>query len=155
MIAQNPARAVYGTIVCGALLAAESAHQESYPETVSSVVLALIVYWLAHTYSDIAGERLAHRVLLTFRELRRSAFSELPILIGGALPLAVLIVMWIVGATLTTGLTWAVYSCAAAIVIVEISAGVATRLRGWQLAGQIGFGALLGVLVIALKILLH
>jgi hypothetical protein len=155
VITQNPARAVYGTIVCGALLAAESAHQETYLETVVSVVLALIVYWMAHTYSDVTGERLSRGTLLSLRELRLSAFNELPILTGGALPLIVLIILWIAGASLTTALTWAVYSCAIVIVLVEIGAGIATHLRGWHLAGQIAFGALLGLLVIVLKIILH
>ena len=41
-----------------ALLAAESARQETYPRTVGAVAITLILYWLAHSYSEFTGERL-------------------------------------------------------------------------------------------------
>ena len=41
----NPGRLVYGTIAVGALLAAESARQETYVETVFAVAITLLLYW--------------------------------------------------------------------------------------------------------------
>jgi hypothetical protein len=154
-VTENPARFVYGTIVTGALLAAEDAHPEDYQTTVSSVIVALVVYWLAHTYADVAGERLVTGVRLTFRGVGRSAMSELPILTGAAPPLVVLVALWIGGASLLNAISWAVYSCAGMMVVVEIAAGARSGLRGWELVGQIAFGVLLGLSVVALKILLH
>src|ERR1035441_8833725 len=46
----NPGRLVYGTIAVGALLAAESARQETYVETVFAVAITLLLYWLAHSF---------------------------------------------------------------------------------------------------------
>lgn len=155
MLFDNPARVVYGTIVCGALLAAESARLETYQETVASVVIAVVVYWLAHSYADLAGERLVDGTRLTWRAVRASAVHEVPILTGAALPLTVLIIMWIVGVSLTDAVTAAVYSCAGMIVLVEIIAGVRTELHGWELVGQVAFGVVLGLLVVALKVILH
>lgn len=155
MITDNPARFVYGTIVAGALLAAEGAHPADYQTTVSSVVIALIVYWLAHTYADLAGERLVTGMQLTLKGVGKSALSELPILMGSAVPLGVLVVMWIAGASLRNAISWAVYSSAGMMVVVELIAGFRSGLRGWALAGQVAFGVLLGLFVIALKILLH
>src|ERR1019366_2743617 len=43
---------VYGTIAIGALLAAETAQSETYIETVGGVLIALVIYWLAHAYSE-------------------------------------------------------------------------------------------------------
>ena len=55
----NPAGVIYGLITVGALLAAEGALGETYPETVASLVLAICLYWLAHAYADMLGHRLA------------------------------------------------------------------------------------------------
>jgi hypothetical protein len=151
VITDNPARFVYGTIVAGALLAAEGAHPADYQTTVSSVVIALIVYWLAHTYADLAGERLVTGMQLTLKGVGNSALSELPILTGSAVPLGVLVA----GASLMNAISWAVYSCAGMMVVVEIVAGFRSGLRRWALVGQVAFGVLLGLFVIALKILLH
>lgn len=155
MVTDNPARFIYGTIVAGALLAAEGAHPENYQTTVASVVIALIVYWLAHTYADLAGERLVTGMRLTLRGVRQSALSELPILSGSAVPLVVLIAMWIAGVSLLNAISWAVYSTAGMMILVEIVAGLGSGLRGWSLVGQTMFGVLLGLFVVALKILLH
>jgi hypothetical protein len=155
VVSDNPARAVYGTIVAGALLAAESAKQETYPKTVAAVVIALVVYWLAHTYSDLAGEQLSSGQRLTVDAIVDSGRSELPILIGAALPLTVLIILWIAGTSLQDAITAAVWSCAGMIVLIQIIAGVRSELTGRALVGQVAFGALLGLLVVALKIVLH
>jgi hypothetical protein len=39
---------VYGVILVGALLAAESGVHETYLDTVLSAVIATAIYWLAH-----------------------------------------------------------------------------------------------------------
>jgi hypothetical protein len=155
VVTDNPARFVYGTIVTGALLAAEGAHPVDYQTTVASVAVALTVYWLAHTYADLVAERLLTATRLTLKGAGRSALSELPILTGAAVPLGVVVILWIVGASLTTAISWATYSCAGMMVLVEIIAGLGSGLRGWALVGQMAFGVVLGLFVVALKILLH
>ena len=43
---------VYGTITVAALLAAERAQRETYPETVGAVLIAIALLWVAHAYAE-------------------------------------------------------------------------------------------------------
>lgn len=55
--APNLAPAIYGTVAVGSVLAVESAQRESYLETVGAVLIALVLYWLAHSYGESASRR--------------------------------------------------------------------------------------------------
>ena len=151
----NPAAAVYGTITVGALLAAESAQHESYPRTFVAVALALLLYWLAHSYSSFAARRLLLGERLNLRGFAWTMAHELPILIGAAVPLVALLISWAAGARLASGVNAAIWTSAAMILIVEVVAGVRARLFGRELFAQATLGALLGLLVLALKLVLH
>ena len=52
---------------------AESAVRESYGETVAGVLVALLLYWLAHAYSELVGWRLEEAEPLTPAGLRGKA----------------------------------------------------------------------------------
>jgi hypothetical protein len=52
---------VYGVIVTGALLAAESGRKETYAGTFASAVIAACLYWVAHAYATVLGRRRAPR----------------------------------------------------------------------------------------------
>ncbi len=151
----NPARLVYGTITVGALLAGESASTETYPETVASVVIALVVYWLAHSYAEFTARRLERGEPLKARTLALSMVHELPVLIGAAVPLLTLLVWWVTGASLASAISAGISTAAAMIVVTEVISGRGAGLTGRDLIAQALLGALLGVMVIALKIVLH
>jgi hypothetical protein len=151
----NPAGAVYGTIAVGALLAAESATRETYAETVGAVVITLVVYWLAHAYAQFTGRRLERGEPLALAALTRSLAHELAILAGAAIPLIPLIGWWIAGGKLADAVTAAIGTSAALIVVIELIAGIRAELSGRELLKQTSFGALLGLLVITLKLVLH
>ena len=151
----NPAAAVYGTITVGALLAAESAQRETYPRTLGAVVIALLLYWLAHSYASFAARRLLLGERLNVRGLAWTMAHELPILIGAAIPLVTLLISWAAGAKLTSGVDAAIWTSAAMILVVELAAALRARLFGREFVAQAMVGALLGTLVIALKLVLH
>ncbi|HWF54847.1 MAG TPA: hypothetical protein VG223_09475 [Solirubrobacteraceae bacterium] len=151
----NPGGAVYGTITVGALLAAETGQRETYGETIAAVVLALLLYWLAHAYAALAGERLAEGTKLTFAALGHELLRELSMLAGAALPLLAVLFAWVAGAPLSTALTVGVISAALAVVATEIVAAVRAELSGGELVQQAAIGAVLGCLVFAVKAVLH
>ena len=151
----NLAAVVYGTITVGALLAAESANSETYLETVGAVMLALLVYWLAHSYSGLTEYRLAQHKPLTLADLAHTLAGELMILAGAAVPLLVLVICWIAGVALGDAVTAAIWSSAVMIVLVEVFAGIRARLSGRELIVQAALGTLFGFLVIALRFVLH
>jgi hypothetical protein len=151
----NLAGAVYGTIAVAALLAAESARQETYPRTVTAVVITLLLYWLAHSYSELAGQRLERHEKLTFSALWKTMVHEVPILVGAVLPLTAILIEWLVGASLAAAVGAAVWTSAVIIMAIEVVIGVRAELSGRELVAQATIGAVLGLFVIALRLLLH
>jgi hypothetical protein len=152
---ENPAGAIYGIIVIAALLAAESGQHESFLDTFASAAIATALYWLAHAYSELLGGRLATRERLTVAALGRALAHDWPIVRGAALPLAVLVIAWVTGASQQTGVTAALWSAIASLVAFELIAGVRARASPRELALDAGVGAALGVAILAVKVVLH
>jgi VIT1/CCC1 family predicted Fe2+/Mn2+ transporter len=152
---ENPAGAIYGTITFGALLAAETSRRETYPRTIVALVLALVLYWLAHAYSRSAGTRLQQEEPLTLAGVIESMVHELPILSGACVPLAVIVICGIGGVSLDTGLKAAVWATAIVLVAIEVISAVRAEVKGRGLAIQIAVGVCLGLLVIAINAVLH
>jgi membrane protein YqaA with SNARE-associated domain len=151
----NVARVVYGTVVVGGLLAAEAPERETYPETLASVLIALLVYWMAHTYAEVTARRIEERGRLTATALATSMRHEVWILFGAAVPVLPLVIWWIAGGALTNAVSAAVYTAAGMVVVYEVIAGLRAELTGKEMVLEIALGAALGLLVIALKLVLH
>lgn len=147
--------AIYGLMTVGALLAAESAASETYAETVGAVVITMLVYWLAHSYAEFASRRLKDREPARFAELGRIMAEQVPILLGAAIPLIALLIDWVVGASLETAVITALVTAAVVVMLIEVVAGVRAKQSGRDLVLQTLFGALLGLLIIALRLVLH
>jgi hypothetical protein len=146
---------VYGTIVVATLLATESARSETYGKTIGAVVVALLTYWLVIAYSQYAGERLEREEAFEYSAFARTAIRELSLLYGSALPLLAVLICWGAGASLTLAIRVGVWVAVAAIIGAELVTGIRADLKGRELVRQTAVGAFLGLLVIALRLLLH
>ena len=147
---------IYGTISVAALLAAESARSETYPKTVGAVGILTILYWIAHSYcasSRLSGSRSTSRSPTAGCCV--NATRELTVLIGAAIPFFEILVFWVVGASLTTAIASASWTSAGIVVAIEIVIGVRADLKGRELVRQTTVGAVLGLLIVALRVLLH
>jgi hypothetical protein len=153
--AENPSGVVYGIIAIGALLAAESGRHETFVDTVGSAALAACLYWLAHAYATLLGRRLVHPEVLTAATLWRALIHDWAIFRGAAVPLAALMIAWATGAAQETAVTAALWSAVVAVVAFELAAGIRSRARPAELALEVGVGLVMGVGILALKILLH
>jgi VIT1/CCC1 family predicted Fe2+/Mn2+ transporter len=151
----NPAGAIYGLIAVGALLAAESDKHESYGSTVAAVLVTLTLYWLAHAYAEVAGERLQTGSRLTFTRLATTMLHEVSLLAGAAVPLIPIVFLWAVSEPLHTAVTAAIWTSAVMILLTEILAAVRSELHGREFIEQVCVGTVLGLLVVGLKLLLH
>jgi hypothetical protein len=151
----NPAGAVYGTITIGALLAAESSLRDTYPETVGAVAVALLVYWLAHSYAELLGYRLAAHRRLTVGELAWALGRDWAIVRGAGAPLLTLLVAWATGASVDTGVTVGLWTCVASLLAFELLAGLRARAQPAELALELCVGAAMGLGVILLRVILH
>lgn len=151
----NVARVVYGTVAVGALLAAESPEQETYAETMASVAIALLIYWMAHSYAELTARRIEEGERLTTTALFGSMLHEVWILVGAAIPVIPLLIWWITGGSLANADTAAIWTAAGMVVVYEVIAGLRAELTAKEMVVQLALGATLGVLIISLKLVLH
>jgi hypothetical protein len=158
--AESPGRrraaGIYGAIITAAILAAAGA---KLPTTalVVSVVVTLLVYWLAEEYAELLGEQAEKGVLPTWPSIQGALAATWPMVSSSYLPLLALVVARLAGAT---PLTAANVGLAVAIVVLTVHAwwaGRAVQLRGRQLFVVTLAAAGLGLVMILLKdlVLIH
>jgi hypothetical protein len=152
---RNPAGAVYGLITLGALLAAESGLRDTYPETIGSAAIAVVLYWFAHSYSDVLGLRLDDHESFSWAELWQTFSRDWAIAKGASVPLLVLLAAWAMGASQITGVTAAVWSTVACLVAFELAAGIRSKARPLELVFEVLVGASMGIGILVLRALLH
>jgi hypothetical protein len=121
---------------------------------VLAVAITMLLYWLAHSYADYAGERAETREQVSLAGITRILIHELWILGGAIPPLLVVLISWAAGATLKDAVGYAVWTAAAIITGTELVIGLRNELSGRALIVQTAWGAILGVLVIALRYVL-
>jgi hypothetical protein len=84
------ARAIYGTILVTAVVAALSEDEDANPLEIGLAVLATsLVFWLAHVYASMLATSVGGR--LTFAHARELAMEEWPLVQSSALPIAALL----------------------------------------------------------------
>jgi hypothetical protein len=152
---ENPAGVVYGIIVIGALLAAESGRHETYLDTLASALIAAALYWFAHAYANVLGSRLAEQQRLSAAALAHALAHDWAIIRGAALPLGVLAIAWASGVAQQTAVTVALWSAIASLIAFELSAGIRAGASRRELALEGSVGAAMGIAILALKIVLH
>jgi hypothetical protein len=151
----NAGGAVYGAVMVGVLLAAEDARRQGYPATVEAAAIVLLLYWLANLYAHALGVRLRRREPRNLGLLWRSCLHELPVVEGALVPLIVLAIAWAAGVTVASGVTAALWTGAATIVVLEVVAGWRSRQGTRDVWLQICAGAVIGLALIGLKLVLH
>jgi hypothetical protein len=146
---------VYGTIMMGALLAAESGRKETYVETFASALIAACLYWLAHSYATVLGRRVTTREPLTAKALALALMHDWALLRGAAIPLLALLLAWVTGSSQQTAVDVALYAVVASLVGFELIAGALTHATRAELLVDLGVGVAMGLGVLALQIVLH
>ena len=154
----GPRRAagIYGTIVTAAVLAAAGDHVPTLPLAVS-IVVTLLVYWLAEEYAEILGEQIEGGRLPTWRDVRGPLAATWPMVSSSFIPLLALVLARLLGASPSSAASAALATAVVLLVIHAWSAGRAARLRGRQLLVITSLAAALGLLMIVLKdvVLIH
>jgi hypothetical protein len=153
---ENPGGYVYGTILVATLLAAEVVKHDSYEKVSLRVAVALLLYWLAISYAEYVGHRAARAGQpFSLRGYLRLAVHELAVLLGALGPLIAVLACWAAGASLSTGITVSVWVAAGVIALTELALGLRSHLDGIDLVIQTTFGIAFGLIVIAMRVLLH
>jgi hypothetical protein len=152
---ENPSGLVYGTIAVGSVLAVEGTHRETFVDTVGATVIILGLYWMAHAYARVTGQRLQTRQTLSVRTFGESLRHEGAIVKGAVVPIVVLLVLWAAGVSLNTAVTAGLWTSAVVLVLFEIVAAVRSHLSPTETAIQVLVGSLFGAGVLLLRLLLH
>jgi hypothetical protein len=152
---ENPSGTIYGVIVIGALLAAESGRHETYLDTILSAVLAAALYWLAHAYANVLGRRLATQERLRASALLQALGHDWALIRGADIPLVALLIAWAAGATQAAAVTAGLWSAVACLIGFELLAGIRSRATPSELLLEVAVGTAMGMGILALKIVLH
>ncbi len=150
----NPSEAIYGTLAATAVVAAESIGTPDLAHMAWSVVLTLLVFWIAHVYTNAIEHRLVHGHG-GFRALGAIAVRELPIVEAPA-PVVLVLVLGVAG--LLAPRPAANLALATGIVqlfLWGVSSGRGLG-RSWRASVAGGLvDAALGLIVVGLKALVH
>ena len=149
------AAGIYGAIITAAIIAAGSGLPTA--ALAVSVLVTLVVYWLAEGYAELLGEQATGGKLPTWARIRGTLAGTWPMVSASYLPLVALLLARVAGAT---PLTAANTGLVVAIVMLTVHgwlAGRSAQLSGPQLAAATAVAALLGIAMIVLKdlVLLH
>jgi hypothetical protein len=150
------ARAIYGTILATAVTVALSEDKGADPrELVAAVAGTAIIFWLAHAYAALMGERAGSRDSSSWRSPKTVLADEWPLVESALPPIAALAL----GAFNVLSRDAAV-SAALAVAVAELTLWgyVAGRRMGAGIVGAAGaamVNGILGGLIVALKALIH
>lgn len=153
---RNPAGAVHGTVLAGALIAAQGAHEPvDISRLITLVFLAQILYWLAHVYAELVGRRVLARTRLRGREMRHLLAEEWPLVGASFGPLAVVALADLLGAGGDAAVLAGLWATTAILVGWTVLAGLRSRLRLLELLLYVSISAGLGISLVVLKVLVH
>ena len=155
-LGRRRAAGIYGAIITAAILDTAGGHVTT-AVLVISVVITLLVYWIAEEYAEVLGEHTAGGRLPSRAYIQGSLVSSWPMVSASYLPLLAVVLAKITGAA---DLTAANVGLVVAIVLLTVHgwlAGRAAQLQGWKLVIVTSIAAALGLVMILLKdlVLVH
>ena len=155
-LGRRRAAGIYGAIITAAILDTAGGHV-STTALVVSVVVTLLVYWIAEDYAEVLGEHTAGGRLPSWAYILGSLVSSWPMVSASYAPLLAVVLAKLAGAS---ELTAANVGLVVAIVLLTVHgwlAGRAAQLQGWKLVIATSIAAGLGLVMIFLKdlVLVH
>jgi hypothetical protein len=155
-LGRRRAAGIYGAIVTAAILDTAGGHV-STAALVISVVVTLLVYWLAEEYAEVLGEQVEGGRLPSRAYIRQALAATWPMVSASYAPLVALVVARLAGAS---ALTAANVGLVVALILLTFHgwlAGRAAQLRSWRLVFATSIAAALGLVMILLKdlVLIH
>jgi hypothetical protein len=148
------AASIYGTIVTAAVIAA-GGNQLNSAQLSVTVVVTLVVYWLAEQYAELLGAHTHNGRLPTAGLIRSSLAEAWPMVTASFLPVASIGVAVFFGASSSDAAQAALIVTVVLLVMHGYSAGQAAGLRGKQRVVVTLIAGLLGVAMVILKSVLQ
>jgi len=153
-------RADYAGAVYGSLLAASvvvgSAPRRTPTPALSLVILLVatgVVFWLAHVYASLAGDR-ERGVALTRQEMHRVGTREWPLAQAALPPAAAAGLCWLLGFSDATAAWCALFVALASQVGWTVVAGTRSDANPLLIIVSAAVNLLLGLVIVLLKVVL-
>jgi hypothetical protein len=146
------AAAIYGTIVVTALVSAFRESHLSAQESTLSLLATTAVFFLAHTWSAIAGERIHTGTRFTRHHAMEIVRSEWPLVEAGLAPAVVLLLGWIGVARDRTAANASLAVCGLQLLGWGFAVGHRAYERWWQAVLSSLGTTMLGVGLVALEV---
>ena len=155
-IRRRRASGIYGAIITAAILATAGTELHT-GALVVTILVTLVVYWLAEEYAELLGEQAEGGRVPTWDYIRRSLAATWPMVTASFAPLVVLVLARLAGTSIPVADNIALATAIVLLVIHGWSAARAAQLRGWPLAFATSVAAALGLVMVVLKdvVLLH
>lgn len=154
-LGRRRAAGIYGAIITAAILAAVGKNLAT-SALVVSVVVTLVVYWLAEEYAELLGEHTAGG-LPSWGYIRGALSATWPMVSASFAPLVAVVLARLAGASTLTAVNIGLATAVVMLTGHGWAAGRAAKLHGRQLFFTTAIAAVLGVVMILLKnlILVH
>lgn len=151
----NPAAAVHGTVLAGAMIAVQGAHEDpDISHLVTLVIITQAVYWLAHVYAELVGERISRRHKPS-RRLSELLHQEWPLVAVSFVPIAIILVFSALGAAGGSAVLAGLFSVVVLLVAWALLAGYRSGLRKIEMLLYVLASLGIGLALVAIKTLLH
>jgi hypothetical protein len=148
------AAGIYGTIVTAAVIAA-GGNQLTTAQLEVTVLVTLIVYWLAEQYAELLGEHTRGGRLPRRDQVRSSLTAAWPMVSASFIPLLSLLVTRLAGASASEAALIALLVTVVLLVVHGYTAASAAGLTGIRRVLVTGTAGVLGVAMVVLKTLLQ
>ncbi|XVQ11541.1 hypothetical protein ACQP1W_02870 [Spirillospora sp. CA-255316] len=147
--------AVYGSLLAAGVIAGSSPREDpaSAPSLMVLLVATGLVFWLAHVYARLAGDR-SHGPTVGWAEVKAVGASEWPVAQAAFLPAATVCVGWLLGMAKDTTALLALLVALAGQVGWAVVASIRAGAGRWSLWVSASINLLLGLVIVAVEILL-
>jgi hypothetical protein len=151
----DPGGLLYGALVSASVLITASAHIGDYQHVALTTLTALTVYWLAHAYIGAQSMQFEGDSRHALHRVAAALGHEASVLKGGLPAVVVFVTAVLVGVEEGTAASLAAYFSVALIVLAGYLASHRVGRTGLALVIDTSLAALLGLVVIIGKVLLH
>ncbi|MCP3421268.1 hypothetical protein [Nocardioides pinisoli] len=152
---RDPGGLLYGAVVTAGVLAAVSANVSHVQRVALSVGAVVVVYWLAHVYTETQEMLYEGDRRPLHRRTPHAAAKEAFILVGAVPAVVVYVLLHLLGLPARGAALWALWFSVGFLAVIGYLGAHRAGIRGWRLALESGGAASLGVLAVLGKLFLH
>jgi hypothetical protein len=152
---RNVGGLLYGALIAASSMTIVSVHPPSGTFVGVAVLVTLGIYWLAHLYTEVLAERITEPGVSIWRRTIEASARETAILEGGLPVVLCYAIVHAFGVSIATSALTALWFTVGLLGYIGYRIGRSLRASGLRMIFEILGTAAFGVLMIALKSVLH